>query len=240
MTFDRPDSQVPIASSDDVDAHTSHDTDDIDPKKALLHFLHLAADNAYMLSDLENQSFSYINAIKAIKATPGDDTEMHPYTHFENVPHTIAPVKGKPGYIQTASGVKFAWKFEVQMQQNWYEAAITAGDQSPFDVPFVVDWTVDYAASHEPTAVVGGTPARYLVLPWGVNDPTEANRTLQYELGDVIASPAGWHNSSIVNLNTTVGNNALVQENWKGYKPGDGDDNRWWNNRRPDVGEKRV
>lgn len=77
---------------------------------ALFHFLQLAADNIHMVSDLEARSHSYI---EDIKVTPGDDTDAYPYTHFENVPYTISPVKGKPGYIQTASGLKFAWKFEV-------------------------------------------------------------------------------------------------------------------------------
>lgn len=36
-------------------------------------------------------------------------------------------------------------------------------------------------------------PAHYNVFRWGINDPSEGNRTIEKENFDSLASPAGWH-----------------------------------------------
>ncbi|KIJ67178.1 hypothetical protein HYDPIDRAFT_127002 [Hydnomerulius pinastri MD-312] len=105
--------------------------------------------------------------------------------------------------------------------------------------------------------------ATYLVFPWGTNDPVEAGErkaaaekkggepsSLSYgreelpELGDTLASPAGWHTLPVSNdpsvegkgsadagfwrtTNTTWGNNVFAHENWEGR-------NAWMYNRRPE------
>ncbi|KZS86984.1 hypothetical protein SISNIDRAFT_461290 [Sistotremastrum niveocremeum HHB9708] len=197
-----------------------------------------------MLSDLETNLDVYVDAMSV---TSTDDNEKHTHQYFDNVPYTVSPVKGTPGYIQTAGGIKFAWKFEVQMQHNWYEAAVTLGEDGSYDVPFVADWTSDFSPSEEPSSSPNyRSPARYAVFPWGVNDPSEANRSVEYEREDPIASPVGWHTvfdngtSKFLNLTTTLGNNVLAQENWEGYHPVDAEhhDTRFLDHKRPDAGEK--
>lgn len=94
----------------------------------------------------------------------------------------------------------------------------------------------------------------YNVFPWGINDPEEGNRTLEYhsKAADKIASPYGWHTiplvnvppgldlpstyapapspNKLVNFTTTIGNNVLAQENYQGR-------NEYLANYRPDGGE---
>ncbi|KIK73666.1 hypothetical protein PAXRUDRAFT_583870, partial [Paxillus rubicundulus Ve08.2h10] len=105
--------------------------------------------------------------------------------------------------------------------------------------------------------------ATYEVFPWGVNDPVETaqrkaerhgqivEHPLSYghetakELGDTVASPAGWHTLPVSldpsaesdraamgdsfwrTTNTTWGNNVFAHENWDGR-------NAWMYNRRPE------
>ncbi|KAG6332045.1 hypothetical protein ID866_7043 [Astraeus odoratus] len=110
-------------------------------------------------------------------------------------------------------------------------------------------------------------PAKYLVFPWGTNDPEEASarraqaegttgveHTIDYgrfvvpELGDTLASPAGWHtlpyelDPSVEDSelraakargeywrksNATWGNNVFAHENWDGRY-------QWVYNHRPE------
>lgn len=72
------------------------------------------------------------------------------------------------------------------MQDNWYEAAVSA--TSPHRIISVVDWASD-APFPEPSL----PPATYNVFAWGVNDPEEGNRTMNKENFDSLASPVGWH-----------------------------------------------
>ncbi|KAG2066590.1 hypothetical protein BDR04DRAFT_1136631 [Suillus decipiens] len=105
--------------------------------------------------------------------------------------------------------------------------------------------------------------AYYNVFPWGTNDPVEAlerkvvtsedGRVHSSELGDKLASPAGWHalpwgvDPSVGEdekaalhaqgefwrtTNTTWGNNVFAHENWEGR-------NSWIYNRRP-VGRSVI
>lgn len=115
---------------------------------------------------------------------------------------------------------------QVEMQDNWYEAAVSA--KSPHRIISVVDW-----ASDAPIPTPGpSAPATYRVFPWGVNDPTAGERKDVRENFDALASPAGWHAIPVANdpslkgvrpssggwknSTTTWGNNVFAQENWEG------------------------
>jgi len=74
------------------------------------------------------------------------------------------------------------------MQDNWYEAAVSAS--APHKIISVVDWASDYAIAPIPKEQ---TPATYNVFKWGINDPVCGERTIEEENIDSIASPAGWH-----------------------------------------------
>jgi len=117
------------------------------------------------------------------------------------------------------------------MQDNWYEATIDA--LSPESIISVVDWASDSSIPIRDVAPIPPTPspeaATYNVFPWGVNDPTEGERSLEKENPDTLASPLGWHSlpakndpsylagslrevkqSEIVNYTSTAGNNASL------------------------------
>jgi extracellular elastinolytic metalloproteinase len=79
-------------------------------------------------------------------------------------------------------------QFEVEMEDNWYEASVSA--IAPHNIISVVDWASD---SPIPIPKAPKVPATYNVFAWGVNDPNEGNRSIQKENYDSLASPVGWH-----------------------------------------------
>ena len=130
------------------------------------------------------------------------------------------------------------------MQDNWYEAAVSF--TGPHRIVSVVDWASDAPDSY-PTVL----PGTYNVFPWGINDPSVANRSMVEEPFDTLASPIGWHAVSLANdpqsdsirgnnktglfrnTTTTWGNNVFAHENWSGR-------NVWVDNYRPDGGAEKI
>lgn len=114
-------------------------------------------------------------------------------------------------------------QFEVEMQDNWYEAAVSASEFHR--IISIVDWASDAPIPDEPSTP---DPARYNVFAWGVNDPTVSDRSIRKENYDVLASPVGWHslpfsndpslkgvrsskkNGLLRNTTTTWGNNVSL------------------------------
>ena len=112
-------------------------------------------------------------------------------------------------------------QFEVEMKDNWYEASVSA--IAPHNIISVVDWASD---SPIPIPKAPKVPATYSVFAWGVNDPTEGNRSIEKENYDSLASPVGWHSLPYANdphsdglrsedefwknTTTTCGNNVSV------------------------------
>lgn len=108
------------------------------------------------------------------------------------------------------------------MQDNWYEAVVSR--QAPHRILSVVDWASDAPTPKEPAAQ--RPPATYNIFPFGVNDPSEGNRSYGKEMFDPLASPLGWHvipaaNDPLLssdlkkkgqysNYTTTVGNNVRI------------------------------
>lgn len=74
------------------------------------------------------------------------------------------------------------------MQDNWYETAVSAS--APHKIISVVDWASDAPTIPTPEPQI---PATYNVFSWGTNDPTVANRSINKENFDALASPVGWH-----------------------------------------------
>ena len=64
------------------------------------------------------------------------------------------------------------------MQDNWYEAAVSA--VAPHRIISVVDWASDapIPGPSQPTL------ATYNVFTWGVNDPEVGNRTMNEKPND--------------------------------------------------------
>ena len=146
-------------------------------------------------------------------------------------------------------------QFEIPMKDNWYEAAVTYSQ--PHRNVSVVDWAADGFVDEpmpelfdgfapipkEPSTLPHTRPAaKYNVFSWGINDPSEGNRTFEYENFDALASPVGWHVVEVStdpatsskeklayrNTSTTWGNNVFAHENWEG-------ENAWVTNYRPQA-----
>ena len=80
------------------------------------------------------------------------------------------------------------------MRDNWYEAVVSR--QAPHRILSVVDWASDAPFPSEPAQ---RPPATYNVFAFGINDPSEGNRSLNKEKFDPLASPLGWHVIPVAN-----------------------------------------
>lgn len=137
------------------------------------------------------------------------------------------------------------WRFDVEMKNNWYEAYV---DAVTGDVLRVSDWAADFdhvrareiSARKEKQKKPAPAPKdpkkfSYQVFPWGVNDPTTGNLSVETEPWDSVASPLGWHtfptsanpwpathfegsekHGNLTTVASTVGNNVLAHEDWAG------------------------
>ncbi|KAF9652520.1 hypothetical protein BDM02DRAFT_3183556 [Thelephora ganbajun] len=217
-----------------------------DPRHALLQFMIAATPEDHMVQDILSRYDDYINRMSSYMDNKFVGGETHiPIELIHNVPEAVNPVKARLAYIQVPDGnsahLDLVWKFEVEMKDNWYEAAVSA--HSPHKIISVVDWASD---AYAPIPGKGEGLATYNVFKWGINDPSEGNRTIETEYNDKLASPLGWHSlpiandpysankrfahgSSIRNTTVTWGNNVFAHENWDGL-------NGYLSNYRPDGG----
>lgn len=219
-----------------------------DPTQALLQFMIAATPEHSLADDIIRNPQPYLEKMTVVPqhTLVQDDRTYSSLIH--NVPNAVSPVKARIAFVQVPHGDKtsleLVWKFEVEMEDNWYEAAVT--HVAPHRIVSVVDW-----ASDSPMPVRAPVPekphprATYNVWPWGINDPSEGNRSIVREGSDKLASPAGWHalpyandpqttghmknQKGFRNTTTTWGNNVFAHENWEG-------ENNWISNYRPDGG----
>ena len=140
---------------------------------------------------------------------------------LHNVPGTTAPVKARLGYVQTDEGrLNLVWHFEVEMDHasnsNFYQTTV---DATTAEVRSVVDWVASAPVGHDHVEQAfeddeEHPEAQYKVITWGLNDPTEGNRTLEAGVRDRAYSPTGWHRVQGKNKNTTYtdtrGNNVFA------------------------------
>ncbi|KAG5643840.1 hypothetical protein DXG03_009571 [Asterophora parasitica] len=227
--------------------------DPADFRPALLQFMVAATHNDDVVEDILDNFDKHMNEM--IVESPTEHfapTDGPAELLVNNVPDTVNPVKARLAYIQVpgkeAGSMHLAvvWKFEVEMQDNWYEAAVSA--TAPHRIISVVDWASDAPIPTEPEV---SELATYNVFPWGINDPSEGDRAIVKENIDSLASPAGWHAIPYANdpslkgvrfskkkgfwrnTTTTWGNNVFAQENWEGQ-------NAYIDNYRPDAGESKA
>ncbi|KAJ6632572.1 extracellular elastinolytic metallo proteinase [Mycena sp. CBHHK59/15] len=228
------------------------DVTDIEPRAALLQFMVAATPSDHVVNEILSNYEEHLE--KMVWYTehhfaPADEAMS---ILVENVPDAVSPVKGKLAYIQVPGKddetvhLSLVWKFEVEMQDNWYEAAVSA--TAPHRIISVVDW-----ASDAPVPIPSPDPettATYNVFVFGINDPSEGKRTTEKESFDKLASPVGWHSLPYANdpsfrgvrltnkefyrnTTTTWGNNVFAQENWEGQ-------NAYISNYRPDAGTGKA
>ncbi|KAG6811423.1 hypothetical protein H0H92_007531 [Tricholoma furcatifolium] len=232
----------------------SSSSDIADFRHALLQFMVAATPKDDVVEDILGNFEKHLDQM-IIEAPTGHfaPTDGPVDLLVSNVPDTVNPVKARLAYTQVPSkdgdGTHLAvvWKFEVEMQDNWYEAAVSA--TAPHRIISVVDWASDAPL---PIPTDPQLPAAtYNVFAWGVNDPSEGNRTFNKENFDSFASPVGWHTLPYANdpayrdlklsknkafwrnTTTTWGNNVFAQENWEGR-------NNFIDNYRPDAGKAKV
>ncbi|KAF8575822.1 extracellular elastinolytic metallo proteinase [Ramaria rubella] len=222
-----------------------------DPRTAALMFMIAATPSTSLADDLATHFDLYRSRIVV---APSHSLQANaPHYLLSDIPDAVNPVKAHLAYIQVPNGditdLKVVWKMEVEMENNWYEAAIDAFQ--PSNIISIVDW-----ASDSPAAPIPKEPshkgAEYNVFAWGINDPSEGNRSIQAESFDPLASPLGWHviparndpssrgrlrsvkdGDELLNFTTTWGNNVFAHENWEGR-------NNWETNYRPDAGKSMV
>jgi extracellular elastinolytic metalloproteinase len=189
-----------------------HDIED--SRHALLQFMIAATPRDHMVQDILSKYDEYINGMSSTfeSRVIGDSVETT-IEKISGVPDTVAPVKARLAYIQAPVGettaLHLVWKFEVQMQDNWYEAAVAA--DLPHKIISVVDWASD---AHAPIPKER-KPATYNVFSWGLNDPSEGGRSIQTESFDKLASPAGWHALPIANDPQSSGRRYISPSAWR-------------------------
>ncbi|KAF8530045.1 Fungalysin metallopeptidase-domain-containing protein [Hysterangium stoloniferum] len=221
-----------------------------DPRMAAVMFMIAATPSSTLADDIAARLAEYVSRVSLTPSHHLQDNGGPTYT-LDGVPDTVNPVKAHMAYIQVPNGpftqLKLVWKLEVEMEDNWYEAAIDFFE--PSNIISVVDW-----ASDSPFAPIPTTPklASYHVFAWGINDPEAGDRSPQPENYDTIASPLGWHKlpaandpltdsklraakrpDDIMTFETTAGNNVFAHENWEGR-------NAWRYNYRPSGGPDKV
>ncbi|KAJ7207957.1 extracellular elastinolytic metallo proteinase, partial [Mycena pura] len=216
---------------------------ELDPRAALLQFMVAATPSDRTVNDiLNNYDAHFARMTQYSESNHFAPSDEPLYILVDNVPDTVNPVKAKLAYVQVPGKddsvhLSLVWKFEVEMVDNWYEAAVSA--TAPHRIVSVVDWASDAVA---PIPKPGKT-AEYNVFAWGINDPSEGKRTMEKENFDALASPVGWHalpyaNDPMIsgrnkeffhNTTRTWGNNVFAQENWEGA-------NNFLENYRPDAG----
>ncbi|KAF8966096.1 Fungalysin metallopeptidase-domain-containing protein [Flammula alnicola] len=233
-----------------TDLPESFNSDDLaDFRPALLKFMATATPNPAVASDIFHHFDSHKEAMGVTPTHHFAPGESAIEFVVGNVPDAVNPVKAKLAYTQVPNKagdnteLHLVWKFEVEMQDNWYEAAVSAS--APYKIISVVDWASDAPIPKAPEVVTG----IYNVFKWGVNDPACGNRSINTENFDALASPIGWHSipygndpslkgvrlntkDFFRNTTTTWGNNVFAQENWEGQ-------NSFIDNYRPDGGKDK-
>ncbi|KAJ3773043.1 Fungalysin metallopeptidase-domain-containing protein [Lentinula raphanica] len=222
-----------------------------DMRPALLEFMVAATPKSEMVNEILGKYDEHLGrmTISTVSHLTSEGLFEGEASHVDNVPDTVNPVKASIAYVQVPSedgSVELVpvWKFEVEMENNWYEAAVSAF--APHRIISVVDWASDAPI---PPPEAPKEPATYNVFAWGINDPSDGNRTLEKENFDALASPIGWHTLPFANdpsykgvkpsdefyrnTSTTFGNNVFAQENWEGQ-------NAYLYNYRPDAGSSSV
>ncbi|KAB5588687.1 Extracellular elastinolytic metalloproteinase [Ceratobasidium theobromae] len=221
----------PLAAVHDA-ANADSGDDSHDPRRAALYFMlaaHPDADEVESLTDdfedvIEHMTVAYEHHLV------GHDA--HPTAVISGLPGAVNPVKARVVYIQTPTEhneteLHAVWRLEVEMQDNWYEAYVSATD--PTTIVSAVDWASDSPmprsnhlnaleaklAMRKPVPIAKA--GNYKVWKWGINDPECGKRSNEDAWHDQIASPLGWHTIS-------RGNNPTGSPEWlmKG--------NKWYEN----------
>lgn len=225
-------SDSPYLQGSDLGSHLTGsmagDASIVDARLAILQFMSLAtADDDLALSLSSTNHEQVANTIAStFEHSFHPDGRSVVTESLHNVPGTTAPVKARLGYVQTNEGkLNLVWHFEVAMDHasnsNFYQTTV---DATTSEVRSVVDWVSSAPSGHHHhhhddeynvQEEEESPEAMYKVIRWGLNDPSEGNRTLEAGVRDLTYSPYGWHTvPGKGNKNTTYtdtqGNNVIA------------------------------
>lgn len=109
-----------------------------DPRHGLLTFLALSTDdyNHYLISTARS-------TVLDLLSTSGSESTL---ILISNAPSTVSPVKATLAYIHDGKDVQLTWKYEIETNENHYEAYVTADNEilGQEDVVQAIDWVRDY------------------------------------------------------------------------------------------------
>ncbi|CCO33225.1 Extracellular metalloproteinase 2 [Rhizoctonia solani AG-1 IB] len=221
------------------EALTANGSDDShDPRRAALYFMIAAHADQATVDDLTRDFDKHINRMTVAHETHFVGNDAHPTAVISGLPGSVNPVKARVVYVQSPTEgneteLHAVWRMEVEMQDNWYEAYVSASD--PSTIVSVIDW-----ASDSPVPPAGGNlnaleaklaagrvasedkAGSYKVWKWGLNDPESGDRSVEEAWHDKIASPLGWHTIS-------KKNNPSGSPDWLGKHDKHGDDQTYLN-----------
>ncbi|KAH9987985.1 Fungalysin metallopeptidase-domain-containing protein [Russula vinacea] len=232
--------------------------DIVDPRNALLQFMVAATPHDAVVAEiLDKHDQISENMTSWFEAHFIGDDYATLVEMIDNVPDAVSPVKAKPVYIQLPDGDRTmlmqAWRFEVEMRDNWYEAVVSR--QAPHRIFSVVDWASDAPVPSEPTQ----RPPATTSLCIRHQRPSEGNRSFAKENSihwpvlsggtlSLLPTTSFLHlkKDEYSNYTITFGNNVwfpssslerysiytgFAHENWEGQY-------NWLQNYRPDGGEQ--
>ncbi|MCO5566016.1 hypothetical protein L7F22_019691 [Adiantum nelumboides] len=188
----------------------------IDARLAALHFVKIATADDQIAFSLSQSDDSIEKAAASISST--FEQSMRPDGRHEqveklhSVPGTTDAVSARLGYIQTEDGsLNLVWRMEVPMDHaqnsNFYQITV---DATTGEVRTSADWVAS-APAHAFEEEEDTPEAYYKVMRWGLNDPSEGNRTLEAGAFDESASPYGWHTvPNKKHYDDTRGNNVIA------------------------------
>ena len=161
-----------------------------EPQGALLHFMIAAHPSPEVAGSILDHFDEHTKEMKLEYTNHLTGPNPHPSVEIQGVPGAVNPVKAELVYVQSPrldeTQLTLAWKFEIEMQDNWYEAYMDFSH--PSYIHTVVDWASD---APTPKPEPGPVP-KYHVWRWGTNDPSEGGRSIEAGF-DKLASPLGWH-----------------------------------------------
>ncbi|KAG8712069.1 Fungalysin/Thermolysin Extracellular metalloproteinase 5 [Ceratobasidium sp. 395] len=198
--------QAATSTSSSLNLRNPHD-----PRWAALYFMVAAHPHQDFLDDLVGRFETHLERM----VVEQDQDSADRSSLISNVPGALSPIEARLVYIQcpdenNTMGLHPAWRMVVEMEDNWYEAYVSASE--PTDILSVVDWASDAftpradiglnapeALPHPDHFTARSRPASYNVWKWGINDPESGVRSIEIERYDQIASPYGWHAISKIN-----------------------------------------
>ncbi|KAM0746933.1 hypothetical protein T439DRAFT_329204 [Meredithblackwellia eburnea MCA 4105] len=159
-----------------------------DPRHGLLSFLALQSPERGLTTFLDRKSRDELLDLLALEPVREGPVTFETVHKISNVPTAVAPVKASLSYIHDGqSTLKLAWKYELQTNDNHYEAYVDATPGAKEETLMVVDWVRDY----RPTGGEMGFEA--LSQPFGtvVNSPRK---------GRLGRKPSSWRSGAEVHL----------------------------------------